>query len=173
MKSKISINFQNMKVADIMTKEVITVSPETKVTEVARIIHEHNFNGLPVVDGEKKLLGLVTEMDLLANDSFGTHIPSFAKLISDFKVLKMVKGEDKKNLEAIVNASAASIMDKEYSFSNPETTLTELLALFNEKHANPIPVVDNKGTLQGIVARSDIVKLVSRFSEAELDFLRN
>lgn len=161
-----------MKVEDIMTREVITVSSETKVTEVAGIIHEHNFNGLPVVDKQNKLLGLITEMDLMANDSFGTHIPSFAKLISDFNVLKMVKGEDKKNLESIVNATAESIMDKDFVFVKPETTLTELMNLFNEKRANPIPVIGESGILEGIVARSDIVKLVSHFSEAELDFLR-
>jgi CBS domain-containing protein len=162
-----------MKVEDIMTKEVITVAPETKVTEVARVIHEHNFNGLPVVDGENKVVGLVTEMDLLANDSFGTHIPSFAKLLSDFNVLKMVKKEERKNLESIVNATAETIMDADYIFVAPETSLTELIKIFNEKHANPIPVVSENKTLLGVVARSDIVKLVSRFSEAELDFLRD
>jgi CBS domain-containing protein len=155
-----------------MTREVITVSPAAKVTEVARIIHQHNFNGLPVVDGEKKVLGVITEADLLANDSFGTHIPSFVKLLSDFNVLKMAKDEDKKSLESIVNAAAESIMDAEYISVGPETPLSELLAIFNEKHVNPVPVVDEKKVLQGIVARSDIVRLVARFSEAELDFLR-
>lgn len=162
-----------MQVKDIMTTDVVSVSPETKVTEVARIIHERNFNGLPVVDADRKALGMITEIDLLANDSFGTHIPSFAKLLADFNVLKMVKDEDKKNLESIVNATAETIMDKEYFFANPETTITELMTLFNEKHANPIPVVDENKVLRGIVSRSDIVKLVSRFSEAELDFLRS
>ncbi len=161
-----------MQVRDIMTKDVETVSPETKVTEVAKIIFEHNFNGLPVVDEENKVLGLISETDLLAHDSIGIHIPSFVKFLSDFDVLKTAKGEEKKNLEAIVNATAESIMNREYIFANPETPFTELMALFNEKHANPIPVIDGDGILAGIVARSDIVKLVSRFSEAELDFLR-
>jgi len=155
-----------------MTKEVITISPGTKVTEVARILFEHNFNGLPVVDGEKKVLGMVTESDLLADDSIGIHIPSFARLLADFNVLKMVKGEEKKNLEAIVNATAESIMNTDCARAKPETSITELMKLFNEKHVNPVPVIDESGILQGIVARSDIVKLVGRFSEAELDFLR-
>jgi CBS domain-containing protein len=161
-----------VQVKDTMTKEVITVAPDTKVTEVARIIHERNFNGLPVVDAEKKVLGMITEADLLANDAFGTHIPSFAKLLADFNVLKMVKDEDKKNLESIVNATAESIMDAKYVSVGPETPLSELLAIFNEKRVNPVPVVDENNILQGIVARSDIVRLVARFSEAELDFLR-
>lgn len=162
-----------MRVEDIMTREVVTISPDTKVTEVARIIHEYNFNGLPVIDAEKKVIGLVTETDLLSNDSFGIHIPSFAKLISDFKVLKTAKGEDRKNLELVINAEARSIMKKEFAFVSPEAPLTELLRLFEEKKANPVPVVDQNMVLWGIVARSDVIKLVSRFGEAELDFLRN
>lgn len=162
-----------MQVKDIMTEDVVTVSPETKITEVAKILHEHNFNGLPVADENKKVLGLVTEMDLLANDSFGTHIPSFAKIISDFHVLRMVKGEDKKSLEAIINADAASIMQTDFISVSPETTVTKLMQIFNEKNVNPIPVIGQEKRLKGIVARSDIVKLVSKFSEAELDFLGN
>ncbi len=162
-----------MQVEDIMTREVITVSPDTKVTEVARIIHERNFNGLPVVDENKKVLGMITETDLLANDAFGTHIPSFAKLLSDFNVLKMVKDEDKNNLESIVNATAETIMNADCDSVSPETSLTGLMMIFNKKHANPIPVVDENKILRGIVARSDVVKLVSRFSETELDFLRD
>lgn len=161
-----------MQVKDIMTTNIITVAPDTKITEVARIIHEHNFNGLPVVDKESKIIGLITELDLLSNDSFGMHIPSFAKLIADFSVLKMAKGSDKANLESIVNATAETVMNQEFVSAAPTTSLTELMILFNEKHANPIPVVDENNVLKGIVSRSDIVKLVSRFSEAELDFLR-
>jgi CBS-domain-containing membrane protein len=162
-----------MQVKDIMTKEVITVAPDTKVTEVARVIHKHNFNGLPVVDAEKKVLGMITEADLLANDTFGTHIPSFAKLLADFNVLKMVKDKDKKSLESIVNATAESIMNKEFDSVGPETSITELMKIFNEKHTNPVPVIGENKALLGIVARSDIVKLVARFSETELDFLRS
>jgi CBS domain-containing protein len=162
-----------MKVKDIMTKEVIKVAPEIKATEVAKILRDHNFNGLPVVDKQKKVLGIITEEDFLTDDSFGIHIPSFAKFIADFSVLKTITGEDKENLESIVNADAESIMNRDYASVSPETSLTDLMAIFNEKQVNPIPVVDENRTLRGIVSRSDIVKLVSRFSEAELDFLRS
>lgn len=161
-----------MKTKDIMTQEVISVSPKTKVTEIAKMIHEHNFNGLPVLDENRKVLGLVTETDLLSNDSFGIHIPSFVKIISDFNVLKAVKGEDREDIKSIVNANAESIMRPDFAHVSPEATLTELLALFNEKKANPIVVADDDKIIQGIVARSDVIKLVSQFSEAELDFLR-
>jgi len=154
-------------------KDVISVSPETKVTEVAKIIFEHNFNGLPVIGENNVVLGLITEIDLLAKDSFGIHIPSLVKLLSDFNVLKMVKGKERENLELIIRSDAQSIMNSDYVFVSPETSLTELMKIFNEKHVNPVPVVDENKKLRGIVSRSDVVKLVSRFNEAELDFLRN
>ncbi len=161
-----------MQVKDIMTKEVVSVLPETKATKVARILFENNFNGLPVVDKSGIVLGLITEGDLLTKDSFGIHIPSLAKMLTDFDVLKATEGEERKNLEFIVKADARSLMNSNYVFVYPGNTLAELMKVFNERQVNPIPVVDREKKLLGIVSRSDIVKLVGKFSDAELDFLR-
>jgi len=161
-----------MKVADIMTREVITVSPETKVTEAARVLFEHNFNGLPVVAENGDVVGLVTEMSLLSKDSFGMHIPSLIKLLQDFKVINQtVSGKDKEEFRRIINATAEAIMETDFSSISPESPVSELLQLFNEKHANPVPVLTSKRKLAGIVSRSDVIKLVSRTGEVELDFM--
>jgi len=154
------------------SKNLVTVTKDTKITEVARLIYEHNFNGLPVIANDNKLVGLITEMDLISNDSLGIHIPSFAKLLIDLNILSQVKGKDKKSLKYIAFANAESVMKVAFPTVNPETPLTELIKIFNEKMANPVPVVDEQNRLVGIVARSDIVKLIGKFTEAELDFLK-
>ena len=56
-------------VKDIMTKRVISVSPETPVVEAAKIITEHNFVGLPVIDASNHLVGILTEYDLITRTS--------------------------------------------------------------------------------------------------------
>lgn len=53
-------------VEDIMTREVITIGPEARVTEAARILHQHKFGGLPVVDQAGKVIGILTAVDLLS-----------------------------------------------------------------------------------------------------------
>ena len=161
-----------MKVADIMTREVITIFPETKVTEAAKVLFDHNFNGLPVISAIGEVVGLVTEASLLAQDSFGMHIPSLIKMLQDFKVLNQtVSGKDKKEFRRILNATAEAVMETDFSWIGPESPVSELLRIFNEKHANPVPVLTPERKLAGIVSRSDIIKLVSRTGEAELDFL--
>jgi acetoin utilization protein AcuB len=53
-------------VEDIMTSEVITIKPNNSITEVARLLHEHKFGGIPVVDDDGKVIGIVTSIDLIA-----------------------------------------------------------------------------------------------------------
>jgi predicted transcriptional regulator len=62
-------------------------------------------------------------------------------------------------------------MNPDYISVDPNTEIIELVKLFQEKHVNPIPITDKEKNLIGIVSMSDIIKLVSRFREAEIDFL--
>jgi len=160
-----------MKVKDIMTKEVISVSPETKIVDVAKILFERNFNGLPVIENGI-VLGMITEADLLTKDSFNVHIPSFIKLLSEFKIAGLVnKKEVKRELKTLLRSDARSIMNLNYVYVRPNTNLTELIKIFKDKHVNPIPVVDERKRLKGIVSLADVIKFVGRFREAELDFI--
>lgn len=150
-----------------MTKEVITVKPETKVTEVARILYERNFNGLPVVDDSGAVLGLITQADLLTKDSFGTHIPSFIKMLVDFQAIKTAEGEERKGIENILRIDAQSVMDTGYVSIFPQASVTELLGIFNKKQVNPVLVIDENKKMKGIVSRSDIMKLIGKIGEVE------
>jgi CBS domain-containing protein len=61
-----------MRVADLMTKDPLTVRAETSLAEVAGLMEKHNFNGLPVVDSENGLIGMITQGDLLRRPELGT-----------------------------------------------------------------------------------------------------
>lgn len=159
-----------MNVEEIMTKEVVSVGPEIKVTEVAKILYQKNFNGLPVIDESGAVLGLITQADLLTKDSFGTHIPSLIKLLVDFQAVKTVEGEEKKELESILNFNASSVMEKNYISVFPQISVSELSEIFNGKRVNPILVIDENKKLKGIVSRSDIMKLIGRIGETEFEF---
>lgn len=161
-----------MKVSDIMTKEVVGVAPSAKIIEVADLLHQKGFNGVPVVENGK-VLGMITEADLISRGPSSFHIPSLIKVFHEFKLEKYVHGKPKGDFRSIFESDAESIMNPEYVAISPNAEITELIKIFQEKHVNPVPVIDEERNLAGIVSLSDIVKLVSRFREAEIDFISN
>jgi len=153
-----------------MTKEVISAKPKDKIIEVAELLQSKGFNGVPVVENGK-ILGMITESDLVSRGPASFHIPSLIKIFHEFKLEKYARGKQNSDFQPIFEADAESIMNPDFVSIGPDAEITELLKIFQEKHVNPIPVVDQEKKLIGIVSLSDIVKLISRFREAELDFL--
>ncbi|HLM83742.1 MAG TPA: CBS domain-containing protein [Candidatus Bathyarchaeia archaeon] len=162
-----------MQASYLMTKaeEVVTVDPHAKLTDVARILFEKKFTGLPVLE-KGKVVGLITERDLLTRDpSFEIHIPSLITILSDFKVIEKLSEKQKDELKQIFSVEARDIMETDYSFVSADAPLTEVMKIMTEKHANPILVVDGSGGLEGLISRADILKFVGRFNELELNFI--
>jgi CBS domain-containing protein len=159
-----------MNVSDIMTKQVISVHPSDRVIDIAELLHEKGLNGVPVTEGEK-VLGMITEADLVSRGSASLHIPSLIKIFQEFKLEKYISSKNNSEFKSIFEADAKSIMNQDYVSIDPEAEITELIKLFQEKHVNPIPIVDQENNLMGIVSLSDIIRLISRFREAEIDFL--
>lgn len=159
-----------MIVSDIMTKKVVSAKPEDNVIKVADLLQQKGFNGIPVVENEK-ILGMITEADLISRGESSLHIPSLIKVFHEFKLEKYVRGKKDANLQLILATRADTVMNTEFICVDSQTEVTDLIKLFQEKHVNPIPVVDDKRNLCGIVSLSDIIKLISRFREEELDFL--
>jgi CBS domain-containing protein len=161
-----------MKVSDIMTKEVISIRPVDRIMDVAELLHQKGFNGVPVVENGK-VLGMITEADLVSRGPATFHIPSLIRFFQEFELEKYVSGKNRDDFQSIFGANANSIMSSDYVSIGPEAEISELVKVFQEKHINPIPVVDQEKKLIGIVSLSDIIKLISRFREAEIDFISN
>jgi CBS domain-containing protein len=159
-----------MKVSGIMTKEAISVRPSDKVIDVAELLHQKGLNGVPVVENGK-VLGMITEADLVSHGSASFHIPSLIKFFREFKLEKHVSKKNRDDFQSVFEADAKSIMNPDYVSISSEAEIVELIKIFQEKHVNPIPVIDNEKNILGIVSLSDIIKLISRFREAEIDFL--
>jgi len=158
-----------MKAKDIMTTDIISVSPKTKVSEVARLISEHSFNGVPVMENGE-LLGMITESDFLTRDFERVHIPSLIKIFSDLKISKYLP-EKREDFNNIISADAQSIMTTDFISVSPETHIAELTRIFREKDVNPIPVIDENKKLVGIVSKADILNLIGKLREEDIDFL--
>ena len=91
-----------MKVKDIMKKEVIFVSPDTKINEVANVLTKNKIHGIPVIEDEK-VAGIITTTDFFIKNSPNFYLPSYIDFIKDFKVKSKSSGQEKKQLEILMS----------------------------------------------------------------------
>lgn len=141
-----------------MISNVVSVRPETPLIEAAEILTKNDFTGVPVSDSEGRLVGLLTEYDLISRGT-SLHLPTLAKLFSGASFYKSDK-ELLPEVQNILKLSVADVMNTTPLTLSPNSMITEAVHLFSEHHAvNPVPVIDETRKIVGILARFDIVKL--------------
>lgn len=147
------------RIADLMTKNVISVYPETPLMEASQILFDRHLSGLPVVDQNKKLVGILTEYDLLTKGT-QIHLPTFLKLLKEFDLYKKDQFLIKDELKKMFDLTVVDVMNKEPFFLWSSATIEETTAAFAEHHrVNPIPIVGEDNKLVGIVSRHDLIRL--------------
>ena len=147
---------EDLKVKDIMTKDVVVLALDTPISEAAHLLIERNFTGAPVLN-KGRLVGIVTEADFLAEDG-AIHLPTFLFFFCKLKIFKRDETRFKEEFHKFLNTRVEDIMTKEVITVTPDMKVEELARLFSSKRVNPVPVM--KGIdLVGIVSRSDIVKV--------------
>lgn len=148
---------KNISVKDIMTKNVITVNPNDSLIYAAKLLNDYNFNGLPVVDKNKKVVGLLTEYDLILK-GLNLHLPTLIQLLSNIKVYRKDSTQIKGELKKILYLKVFEVMNENPVLVNQNETIKGLANLFAIHKVNPIPVVNDEKRLVGIVSRFDLVR---------------
>jgi CBS domain-containing protein len=144
-----------MRVAEIMTRGVVTATPEMSVSEVARLMVEHHIGGLPVLDGDR-LVGLVTDLDLIARHQ-EPEMPSIFAFFGGY--IPIGEREYEEEMRRILATTAAELMTTTVFSIREDATIEELATLMYEREVNPVPVLNAQRRLVGIVSRSDLVRL--------------
>lgn len=141
---------------DIMEREVITVAPETTIEELAKVLLEHRISGVPVVDASNKLIGIVTEGDLLHKQTT-PETPGINLILGGLAYMKEYEKytSDLKKLSAL---TASEIMTQKLAIVRENTTVKEIATIMVDKNINRVPVVEN-GILVGLVSRADVLKI--------------
>jgi CBS-domain-containing membrane protein len=142
-------------VKDIMTTEVITVSPETEIVQATKLLLENRINGVPVLDETGKLVGILCQSDLIAQQQ-KIPIPSFFTLLDGLIPLISEKQLDKQ-VRKIAAVTVAEAMTPNPITVQPDTNIEEVAALMVDRNFHTIPVVD-EGKLVGIVGKEDILR---------------
>ena len=143
-------------VSEIMETDPVTVAPETSVQDVVSALREHQLPGLPVVDSEGTVWGIVTEADLVLPDQDGDlHIPHYINLFGGTVFLEPLSRFGDRLRKAFA-ANAADMMTRDVDTVGPDTTVREAARLIHESGHNRLPVVKD-GKLVGVVTRIDVL----------------
>lgn len=140
---------------DIMTKEVITVQEDMTIEALGRIFIEKRISGAPVLDSGEKLVGIVTENDLVRKNS-RLHIPTVVRIFDAFVPLG---GTDRveEEIRRMSASTVSEICTRTVVTVAPDATLQDISSLMFEKGVHLIPVLD-AGRIVGIIGKIDIIR---------------
>jgi CBS domain-containing protein len=144
-----------LRVKDIMTKDVITVSPEMEIVHAARLLLEKSINGVPVVDGTGKLVGILCQSDLVAQQK-KFPIPSLFTILDGVISFTSMKHLEKE-VQKITAATVADAMTLDPVTVGLETSIEEVGSIMVDRKFYTLPVVD-AGELVGIVGKEDVLR---------------
>ena len=145
-----------MKVSDIMTHPVITVTPETTVGEAAELMLEHRVSGLPVVDAAGAVTGIVTEGDLLRRAETGTERRRarwLEFLIAPGRLASEYAHAHGRRIDEVMTDTVLTV--------GPDDAVADLIDLLERRRIKRVPVID-RGRLVGIISRANLVRALVR-----------
>jgi CBS domain-containing protein len=147
-----------LRAADIMKKDVISVTPDTSVEELGRLFIENDISGVPVVDPSGKPVGMVTENDLISQNK-RLHIPTVLRLFDAFIPL-----EGFSSVEKEIRKMSATVVDdictKDITTIVEDTPLDEIATIMIERNMHHLPVV-REGKVVGIVGKHEVIRGVA------------
>ncbi|MCF8068956.1 MAG: CBS domain-containing protein [Desulfobacterales bacterium] len=144
-----------LKARDIMTTEPITVTPETDILQAANLLLGKRINGVPVVDENNKIVGIICQSDLIAQQK-KLPIPSFFSLMEGYITMPSLKHIEKE-AQKITAATVSQAMTADPETISPDTNIEEIAILMVDKSFHTLPVVE-KGKLIGIVGKEDLLR---------------
>ena len=149
-----------MHVTQIMTPNVVTVAPETPISEVARLMATEGISGVPVVDGASgELVGIITEMEMIERQAT-FDAPVYGRLLDATLVIE--EDETEQQLRRILATRADELMERTVYSIREDATVEEVASLMFERKVNPVPVISFDDVLIGVVSRSDVIRLMAR-----------
>jgi len=149
-----------MKVSEIMTKDVMTVKRDTSVNEVAKLMGAHDISGVPVVDDENHVVGIITELDLIVRNT-RLEMPHFVAVMDWGRIPLERPKHARERLQHMLGTQAADIMTEKVETIGPDAPVEDLAELMVKHRFNPVPVVDENNQLIGIVSRADLIDMMA------------
>ena len=144
-----------LKARDIMTKNVITVTPDTEITQAAKLLLENHFNGLPVVDESGKLIGILCQDDLIVQQK-RLPLPSLFTFFDGLIPLTSYRSLEKE-VEKIVATTVSQAMTTDPITIDPDASLEDIATLMVNNNIHTLPVLD-RDRLVGVIGKEDVLR---------------
>jgi CBS domain-containing protein len=144
-------------VSDVMTLPVLAVGRDARFKEIVRAMEQRQVSAVPVVEGEGRVVGVVSEADLLPKEEFRECGPTRHDRIRRRSVLAKAEAL---TAEELMSTPAVTV--------GPDVTLAQAARIMAKEHVKRLPVVDDEGRLCGIVSRGDLLKVFLR-SDADIE----
>lgn len=144
-----------LKAKDIMTTGVATVSPETTIEDLGRLLIEKGISGVPVIDAAGRLVGIVTENDLIRQNA-RLHIPTVVRLFDAFIPIGG-SGRVEEEIRRMSATTVSEICTKKVLTVQADASLEEIATVMSDNNVHLLPVLD-QGKLAGIIGKMDVIK---------------
>jgi CBS-domain-containing membrane protein len=138
-----------MQVSHFMSKTAVCVSPTTPLTHIWKLIFEKHIHGIPVVDKNNKLLGIIAEEDMLK------------KLFPDYEEFSFNpdnEAEVTERLEKLKHVTAEKIMNSRVYFTRSDTLIMRALSRMMAQHVRQLPVLDENDHVVGMLSKADVFR---------------
>jgi CBS domain-containing protein len=146
-------------VADVMSRDPIVVRAETPLKEAIQILAERHISGLPVVDDVGKLVGIISETDLMWQET-GVTPPAYIMFLDSVIYLKNPATYDR-DLHKALGQTVGEVMSKNPIAISPDKTLKQAATTMHDRSVHRLPVLDSTDQVIGILTRGDIIRAMA------------
>jgi CBS domain-containing protein len=146
-------------VADMMSRNPVVVKRETSLTEAIKILAERRISGLPVVDDSGKLVGIISETDLMWQET-GVTPPAYIMFL-DSVIYLQNPATYERDLHKALGQTVGEVMSKDPITIAPDKSLRDAAKLMHDKNIHRLPILDSEGQVIGILTRGDIIRAMA------------
>lgn len=146
-------------VADVMTPDPVVVQPETPLQDAIRLLAEHRISGLPVVDGAGKLVGVISQTDLMWQET-GVEPPPYFMFLDSVIYLRNPARYNQEIHKALGQTVKEVMSDRPVAIK-PDRSLREAANIMHKREIHRLPVINEQEQVVGIITRGDIVRAMA------------
>ena len=141
-----------MKAEDVMTRKVVCIKPLASLLEAAQVMIDNQISGIPVVDPEEKMVGIITESDFLRSSQKRDARSRWFEVILDPLLSDNYADSHRRKVEEVMSTNLATVTE--------DTPIEKVVNLMNQRHVKRVPVMRD-GRLVGIIARADLIRALT------------
>ncbi|MBS5788355.1 MAG: CBS domain-containing protein [Clostridioides difficile] len=146
----------NKTAKEVMTTDVIVAKEEDSIADVAKLLIEERIGGLPVINSENKVVGIISETDIIKKEKY-IEPPMFVNLLEGIIFLDDIRKMEN-DIKKVAAYKVEDLMSKDIIMVNENDSFDYVANIMIKKSINRVPVVDDDSKLKGIICRYDIIK---------------